>query len=56
MTVRHDPGLMAILSSLWAGLGGMTLTFIGRIRLDDKRSMRAKSSPEPGAPAPKEIP
>jgi hypothetical protein len=37
MTVRHDPGLMVILSSLWAGLGGMTMTFIGRIRQDSRR-------------------
>jgi hypothetical protein len=38
MTVRHDPGLTIILSSLWAGLTGMTMTFIGRIRQDSRRS------------------
>jgi hypothetical protein len=37
MTVRHDPGLLFILTSLWAGLGGMTLTFAGRIRQDSRR-------------------
>lgn len=32
MNVRHDPGLPIILSSLWVGLGGITLTTIGRLR------------------------
>lgn len=56
MTVRHDPGLTVILTSLWAGLAGMTMTFIGRIRQDEKRGRRAPSRPEPGTPVPKEIP
>jgi cytochrome c biogenesis protein ResB len=46
MTVRKDPGLTLILASLWAGLGGMTMTFIGRIRQDSKRA-----SPRIGAEA-----
>jgi cytochrome c biogenesis protein ResB len=37
MTVRRDPGLTLILSSLWAGLAGMTMTFAGRIRQDARR-------------------
>lgn len=31
MDVRYDPGYPIILSSLWVGLAGMVLTFIGRI-------------------------
>jgi hypothetical protein len=38
MAVRHDPGLLIILSSLWAGLGGMVMTFVGRIRQDARRT------------------
>jgi len=43
MDVRHDPGLMVILSSLWAGLGGMVMTFAGRIRQDGAK--RRKGNP-----------
>lgn len=32
MTVRHDPGLPMIQASLWLGLAGMVLTFVGRLR------------------------
>jgi hypothetical protein len=32
MTVRHEPGKPIVLTSLWVGLGGMVITFIGRIR------------------------
>lgn len=32
MEVRHDPGLVVILSSLCLGVVGMTLIFIGRLR------------------------
>jgi hypothetical protein len=32
MDVRYDPGLTVILASLCVGLGGMTLTFVGRLR------------------------
>jgi len=32
MIVRYDPGKPIVLSSLWAGLGGMVITFIGRMR------------------------
>ncbi len=56
MTVRRDPGLTVILSSLWAGLAGMTMTFIGRIVQDSKRGKREASSSEPGATAPKGVP
>jgi hypothetical protein len=40
MSVRHDPGLTVILSSLWAGLAGMTMTFLGRILQDSRRGKR----------------
>jgi hypothetical protein len=40
MTVRRDPGLLVILSSLWAGLAGMTMTFVGRIIQDGRRAKR----------------
>jgi hypothetical protein len=43
MTLRRDPGLTLILASLWAGLAGMTMTFVGRIIQDGKRSPRAAS-------------
>jgi hypothetical protein len=32
MFVRYDPGLPIVLTSLWVGLGGMVMTFVGRIR------------------------
>ncbi|MEK6744925.1 MAG: hypothetical protein AABZ15_15010 [Nitrospirota bacterium] len=32
MSVRHEPGLPIVLTSLWVGLTGMTITFIGRLR------------------------
>ncbi len=32
MTVRYDPGKPIVLASLWVGLGGMIITFIGRMR------------------------
>jgi hypothetical protein len=32
MTVRYDPGLPIVLTSLWVSLGGMAITFIGRLR------------------------
>lgn len=32
MDVKYDPGLAVVLSSLWSGLGGMVVTFIGRLR------------------------
>jgi hypothetical protein len=51
MTVRRDPGLLAILTSLWAGLAGMTMTFVGRILQDGKRARleasRQQSEPKP---------
>jgi hypothetical protein len=31
MSVRYDPGLPIVLGSFWAGLGGMLITFIGRM-------------------------
>ena len=33
MDVRYDPGYPVILSSLWIGLAGLALTFIGRLRV-----------------------
>lgn len=32
MNVRYEPGKPIVLASLWAGLGGMIITFIGRLR------------------------
>ncbi len=32
MTVRYDPGLPIVLTSLWVGFGGIVITFIGRLR------------------------
>ena len=32
MSVSYEPGKPIVLSSLWVGLGGMILTFIGRMR------------------------
>ena len=32
MNVRYDPGQPIVLTSLWVGLGGMIITFIGRMR------------------------
>jgi hypothetical protein len=56
MTVRHDPGLMVILTSLWAGLAGMTMTFAGRIWQDAKREKRAAAGVPPAATEPRGIP
>jgi hypothetical protein len=36
MGVRYEPGKPIVLSSLWAGLAGMVITFIGRIRRDGR--------------------
>ena len=32
MTVRYEPGKPIVLASLWVGLGGMIITFIGRMK------------------------
>ncbi len=32
MSVRYDPGLNVVFASLCSGLGGMVLTFVGRVR------------------------
>jgi len=32
MTVRYEPGKPFVLTSLWVGLGGMIITFIGRMK------------------------
>lgn len=32
MIVRHEPGKPIVLASLWVGLGGMIMTFFGRMR------------------------
>lgn len=34
MNVRYEPGKPIVLASLWVGLSGMVLTFIGRMRKD----------------------
>lgn len=56
MTVRRDPGLTVILTSLWAGLAGMTMTFVGRILQDAKREKRQVSNPPSVPTATKEKP
>ena len=40
MIVRYDPGKPFVLASLWVGLLGMVITFVGRI---------VKSSAKPGS-------
>ena len=32
MNVRYEPGKLIVLVSLWVGLSGMVITFIGRMR------------------------
>jgi len=32
MNVRYEPGKPIVLTSLWVGLGGMVITFVGRLR------------------------
>ncbi len=49
MSVRYDPGLTVILTSLWAALAGVTLTFVGRIMQDMKRKGRGEGAT--GSPA-----
>lgn len=44
MDVRYDPGLPAILASLCAGLLGMVVTFVGRIRQGAARALRVEAA------------
>ena len=37
MDLRYDPGLPVIMTSLVAGLVGMVLTFVGRVRQGGKK-------------------
>jgi hypothetical protein len=39
MSVRYDPGLPVVLTSLWVGLGGIVITFIGRMRSEKQRAI-----------------
>ena len=39
MSVRYDPGQPIVLTSLWVGLFGIVLTFIGRIRKAKQKSI-----------------
>jgi hypothetical protein len=39
MTVRYEPGKPIVLGSLWVCLGGMVITFIGRMRRDRKAAV-----------------
>ncbi len=39
MDVRYDPGLHVILASLCAGLAGMVITFVGRLRQAARKQM-----------------
>ncbi len=39
MNVRHEPGKPVVLTSLWIGLGGMVITFIGRMRSGKKKAI-----------------
>jgi cytochrome c biogenesis protein ResB len=36
MKVRYEPGKPVVLTSLWVGLGGLAITFIGRLRRKKK--------------------
>jgi hypothetical protein len=38
MSVRYDPGQPIVLTSLWVGLGGMAITFIGRMMKEKQRA------------------
>ncbi len=38
MSVRSDPGFLIVLTSLWVGLSGMIITFIGRIMRSGRNS------------------
>jgi len=38
MMVRYEPGKPIVLTSLWVGLSGMIITFVGRMRKDRKAS------------------
>lgn len=38
MSVHYDPGMPTVLASLWAGLSGLVITFIGRMRRGRKQS------------------
>ncbi|MBI5076000.1 MAG: hypothetical protein HZB62_12640 [Nitrospirae bacterium] len=38
MMVRYEPGKPIVLASLWVGLGGMIITFIGRMRKKNQPS------------------
>jgi cytochrome c biogenesis protein ResB len=38
MSVRYEPGKPIVLASLWVGLGGVVITFIGRLRKKTGRS------------------
>lgn len=41
MKVTYEPGQPLVLTSLWAGLGGMLITFLGRMRRDKARGKTA---------------
>lgn len=45
MTVRQDPGKVIVLTSLWVGLGGMVITFIGRLRKGGNRRSAVSDQP-----------
>jgi len=38
MSVRYDPGKLTVLTALWVGLGGMIITFFGRLMRRSKKS------------------
>ena len=44
MDVRYDPGLRVVLASLCFGLGGMVVTFVGRIRQAAARRRQAEGA------------
>jgi len=41
MHVRYDPGHPIVLASLWVGLGGMVITFLGRIAKAGRKSVES---------------
>jgi hypothetical protein len=52
MDVRYDPGLTVILASLCFGLGGMAVTFVGRIRQGAARRRKVEAAGPAPSPAP----
>jgi hypothetical protein len=53
MDVLYDPGLTVILASLCTGLGGMVITFVGRVRQGAAKRRRAEAGAAPASALPR---